>query len=140
MIRALRPGGWLVVTDADFRTMHVYEPDAAFDRVASAFTAAARAAGWDPTLGASLMARLEDFGLIDVRAELWQTYGRGSEHAHLFAATLLRLRDALIAHGAPGADIDDVAERLIGSSVGFYCPAVWTAWGRRPSDPVAPAL
>ena len=73
MVRALRPGGWLVVTDTDFGPMRVSEPDPAFDRVASAFMKAVRAAGWDPQLGPTLPRLLESCGLVEISAASWQT-------------------------------------------------------------------
>jgi SAM-dependent methyltransferase len=131
MIRALRPGGWLVITDADYRTVRLSEPDAAFDRVASSFGAAIRAAGWDTQLGPSLASLFENAGLVDVSAESCQDYGRGGAHAVLFAATCRRLRDVLTQHGASAADVDRIETRLASSTVGFFSPTSWTAWGRR---------
>jgi ubiquinone/menaquinone biosynthesis C-methylase UbiE len=132
MTRALRPGGWLVITDADFRTVRLSAPHATFDRVASSFISAIRAAGWDTQLAPSLGSMFENAGLVDVSAESWQTYERGGALAVLFAATCRRLRDLLIAHGASAANIDDV-EEIASSNVGFFSPTSWTARGRKPS-------
>ena len=130
MVRALRPGGWLVVTDTDFGPMRVSEPDPAFDRVASAFMKAVRAAGWDPQLGPTLPRLLESCGLVEISAASWQTYERGGDVARLFALSVLRLRDLLLAQGATAEDIDDVARRLTGGELGFYGLVSWTASGR----------
>jgi 2-polyprenyl-3-methyl-5-hydroxy-6-metoxy-1,4-benzoquinol methylase len=130
MVGALRPGGWLVVTDTDFGAMRASDADPAFDRVAAHFMAAARAAGWNPELGPSLARLIEDYGLADVAATSWQTYDRGGDVARLFALSLIRLRDLLVAQGAIAEDVDDVARRLTKGSVGFYSLASWTAWGR----------
>jgi 2-polyprenyl-3-methyl-5-hydroxy-6-metoxy-1,4-benzoquinol methylase len=131
MIRAVRTGGWLVVTDADFRTVRLSEPDAAFDRVAASFLAAIRTAGWNTQLGPSLSSLFENAGLVDVAAASWQTYSRGSAHAVLFAETYKRLRALLIRHGAKASEIDRAVKRLVSREVGFFGPTTWTAWGRR---------
>jgi hypothetical protein len=131
MIRALRPGGWLVATATDFRTVRLSERDEIFDRVNAAFGAATRSAGWDMQLGASLARIFEDAGLVDVAAQSLQTYQRGGPSAVLLGASYPRLRDRLTQHGATSADIDHVAARLSSPAVGTYGPTLWTAWGRR---------
>jgi SAM-dependent methyltransferase len=131
LIRGLRPGGLLVVTDADFRSIRLSEPDAAFDRVAQAFFRATRAAGWDPEFGAALPSMLEAAGLEDVCAESFQTFQRGGVAGPLTATTFVRLRDLLVQHGVTAADIARVEKTM--HSAGYYSPTSWTAWGRRPS-------
>jgi|SRR5579864_2899527 len=133
MIRALRPGGWLLLTDTDFRTVRLSEPDPAFDRVASAFAAATRAAGWNIQLGPELASMLEKAGLTDVEAECWQTYDRGGIAGLLLARTYRRLRDKLVKHGAKPADVDRVETRIASGTVGMFGPTSWMAWGRRPA-------
>ncbi|MBV8197798.1 MAG: methyltransferase domain-containing protein [Candidatus Eremiobacteraeota bacterium] len=131
MVRALRPGGWLVVTDSDFGTVRLSEKDGAFYRVASAFDAATRAAGWDPQFGPALASMFENAGLVDVTSASMADYERGGPHATLLAISYVRLRDILLAQGARSADIDHVVERMKGSDVGTFSPTVWTARGRR---------
>jgi SAM-dependent methyltransferase len=131
MIRALRPGGWLVVTDSDFRTARLSGPDPAFDRVTSSFAAATRAAGWDIQLGPSLAALIEGAGLVDVAAEAVQGYQRGGPRAVLLAASYSRLHDLLIQHDATTSDIEYVTARMSSPAVGTYGPTLWTAWGRK---------
>ena len=70
LVAALRPGGWLVVEDYDLRTISVTDPPrAAWRAMASAVTAALRAAGVDPHFGTSLHGALLRVGLVDVAAE-----------------------------------------------------------------------
>jgi SAM-dependent methyltransferase len=132
MIRALRPGGWLLVTDTDFRTVNLSEPDAAFDRLRSSFAAATEAAGWSIQVGPALASMLERAGLVDVAAESWQTYERGGDASILLALSYKRLRDALIEHGATAIDVDHIADRLADATVGVFGPTSWMAWGRKP--------
>jgi len=127
MLRALRPGGWILVTDTDFRTVRLSEPDDAFDRVSSAFI---ENAGWNICLGPQLAAMLERAGLTDVGAECWQTYGRCDTASRLIAMTYRRLRDRLVACGASREDVDRIASRIASGAVGTFSPASWIAWGR----------
>ena len=131
MIRALRPGGWLVVTDSDFRTVRLSDSIPSFDRVAAAFAPAMQAVGWNSHLGPSLAQMFEQAGLVDVSADSWQTYERGGAHAVLLASTYRRLREPLIAHGIRAADIDDAANHMSAPHVGYFSPTIWTARGRR---------
>ena len=131
MIRALRPGGWILLTDTDFRTVRLKEPDAAFDRIASAFADATYAAGWNMQLGPQFAPMLEDSGLINVGAESWETYGRKDDHTALLAMTYRRLREALLAQGAHQNDVDRFQKSIEDGDVGIFSPTSWMAWGRR---------
>ena len=133
LIRALRPGGWILVTDTDFTTVRISKTDAAFGRMKSALFAAAHEAGWNIQLGPELATLLEQSGLTDVAAESWQTYGRGGIQANLFARTYRRLRDRLVNHGALPADIDRITTEMANAAVGVFGPTSWMAWGRRPA-------
>jgi SAM-dependent methyltransferase len=130
MVRALRAGGWLLLTDTDFRTVRFSEPEPAFERVASAFEAATRAAGWNTQFGPALPSMLEKAGLTDVQAECWQTYGRCGAPELLLARTYRRLREQLIRHGAKPAEVDHVEKQFASGAVGVFSPTSWTAWGR----------
>ena len=131
LIRALRPGGWILVTDTDFTTVALHERDERFDRVASAFAQATQNAGWNIRLGPLLGSMLERAGLTDVGAENWQSYGRGALEGRLIAMTYRRLRDPLIACGAKPSDVDEIADALATGRAGTFAPTTWMAWGRR---------
>lgn len=132
MIRALRPGGWILLTDTDFRTVRLSEPNAAFDRVVSAFADAAYATGWNIQLGPQLAPMLESSGLTNVGAEAWETYGHSDDHTHLLAMTYRRLRKQLIDHGANAEDVDTLQASIAQGAIGIFSPTSWMAWGRRP--------
>jgi SAM-dependent methyltransferase len=134
MVRALRPGGWILLTDMDFRTVDFSKQDPSFDRIRSAFAAATHASGWDIQLGPNLASMLEKAGIIDVEAESWQTYDRRSVTSVLIARTYRRLRKQLIDHGAESGDIDRVYDLVVSGEVGVFSPTSWMAWGRRPED------
>ena len=131
LIRALRPGGWILLTDTDFTTVRISEPDPAFERIAAAFAEATRAAGWNMQLGPALAPMLESLGATDVGAESWQTYERGGLPASLLARTYRRLHDRLTAYGARSADVDRLETQIVNARVGIFSPTSWMAWGRR---------
>jgi ubiquinone/menaquinone biosynthesis C-methylase UbiE len=131
MVDALCPGGWLLLTDVDFRSIRLSEPDPAFDRVASAFVESTQAVGCNTQLGPELPSMCEKAGLTDVAAESWQTYARGGIAGQILARSYRRLRDRLISYGATPADIDRVTTRIERAAVGVFGPTSWMAWGRR---------
>jgi SAM-dependent methyltransferase len=131
LIRALRPGGCILLTDTDFTTVALHEPDARFDRVSAAFAGVTQNAGWNIRLGPFLGSLLERAGLNGVGAESWQSYGRAAPEGRLLAMTYRRLRDKLIACGAKPSDVDEVAEEIATGRAGTYAPTTWMAWGRR---------
>ena len=136
MVRALRPGGWLVLTDTDFTTVRFSESGEGFDRVTDAFVTAARAAGFDPRLGPELPSMFENAGLVDVTADVWQTYERPGDSTRLLAMTYRRFRDRLIGEGAAADDIARIERGLISGELGLYGPTSWMVLGRRPpSEP-----
>jgi SAM-dependent methyltransferase len=132
-IRALRPGGWLVVTDTDFRTVHFRETSSAFDRVLLAFAAATRAAGWNMQLGPELPSMLEKAGLGSVGAECWQRFERPGVAGLLLMMTFRRFRDRLVDQGANASDVDDLIKKVRDGTVGVFGPTSWSAWGQRGS-------
>lgn len=131
LICSLRPGGWILLTDTDFRTVRLNERDPQFERVSSAFAAAARASGWNLQLGPDLASMLEEAALTEVAAESWQTYERAGVPNTLLAMTYRRLRDKLISNGAKESDIDHVVTQVTTAATGVFSPTSWMAWGRR---------
>ena len=131
LVRSLRPGGWILLTDTDFRSVRLSDPDPEFERIASAFASAANAFGWNTRLGPELASMLEHNGVCDVAAESWQTYERGGAPSTLLAMSYRRLRDKLIGHGASDSDVDQVVTRMLNATVGVFSPTSWMAWGRR---------
>lgn len=67
MIRAAKPGGWLLIEDFDWATALVIDPPSdVHRRVASAIRSLFMRHGYDPHYGRSLSRRLKGVGLSDV--------------------------------------------------------------------------
>jgi SAM-dependent methyltransferase len=133
LVEALKPGGWIVLTDLDGSTVRERRPRRHFDRVMRATNALYAAAGWDPTFGARLPDALTQAGLEDVGAEGIQFYVRGATAAaRFFWLMRFQLRERLVATGLTSErDIDRYLADLEDPSWGFFDATKWTAWGTR---------
>lgn len=135
LVRALRPGGWLVVEDVDYGSaVPVSETGAALH----AHTQAVRLEqfarrGVDHTLGRQLPARLRAVGLTDVGNEgrVWVMEG-GSPGARWFKHSLDHLRGRLV---GPGLLSDEEVDRMLAHfddpTWSALSPIIFAAWGRR---------
>jgi SAM-dependent methyltransferase len=140
LIRALRPGGWLVAEELDFLSA---VPDPAMDaqscarfaRLVDAHNAAlAEHHGFDPAYGRRVAGDLSDAGLTDAgcrgRASMWRGGGPGGR---IWWLTIAQLRETIIASGLMDADDVDAAMALCADP--RFCalsPVMMAAWGRRP--------
>lgn len=132
LLAAVRPGGWLAVCEPDFTALVVSPPSQAWLRAWTAFNDAAVAAGWDPGYGGRMMSDLAALDLADLEGDTLVRYVRGgSLFARLFAGTLERLQDRMLALGAAGDDLAEAQRLLRDPSVLYTPPIVTTAWGRR---------
>ncbi|MGQ0573548.1 MAG: class I SAM-dependent methyltransferase [Pseudonocardia sp.] len=136
LVRALKPGGWLVTSD--FTTMVVAGPPATdersrvLDTVNRAFGALLTSRGADLAYGRRLGPAYVAAGLTGVCVDGHVTVGwGGGAYARLLRANLEQVRDELV--GVTDDDverylveIDDPAQDMLG-------PALFTARGRRPA-------
>jgi SAM-dependent methyltransferase len=136
MIRAVRPGGWVVVEDfevtpgADAAMVRDGEP---ISRTALAMRHVISTAGANMRLGRSLPQRLRAAGLGEVGAEgrvfLWHGASAG---ATLMRLNFEQLRDAILATGlVTAAEYAEDLARLGDEAFEVRSPILWTAWGRR---------
>lgn len=136
MMRALKPGGWLLVEDLEMLPV-VPDSDEPSDWVSS--TAAAlrdlsRAAGVRSRLGLSLARRLRCCGLDSVGSEGRLQMCRGNSlAARLARLNFEQLREPMLAAGRlTAAQFDEDVARLDDEEYEWRSPILWTAWGRRP--------
>lgn len=112
MVRAVRPGGRIVLEDDDHDALIVYPPVPAFEAVWRAYARTYEASGKDPRIGRRLVALLAAAGAAPVRCD-WPFFGAcaGSETFDVIAvncrAILHGARDAMVATGGiTPADFD----------------------------------
>lgn len=139
MIAALRPGGWLVIEDADpqlqpLACLEARGPDEELaNRLRLGFRALLAARGADLAFGRSLPRRLREAGLADVAAEGWFPVAHPAL-APLERATIAMIGDQLVAAGH--ATADDLARHAANLDAGRVAPTtspMIAAWGRKPA-------
>jgi len=138
MVDALRPGGWLVIEDADPALQPLACPDehgpaeVLANRLRDGFRRLLSGRGADLAYGRTLPRILRDEGLIEVGGEGFFPLG-AVEGALLEAATIEQLRDELEAAGVAGADeVDAHLANCRSGVLDLTTAPMISAWGRRP--------
>ena len=141
MITALRPGGWLVVENADFATFDAATPE---HPAAPAWSAAALRlvrslvtnGVLDPMLGRRLPGLLAGLGLVDQAHEgIVRVHRGGTPAAVFFLQCIDSARSRPVAGlDLPEADLDDLRTGLVDPSFSFVDAVNYAAWGQKP-DP-----
>jgi SAM-dependent methyltransferase len=155
LVRALRPGGWLVVEDYDLRTIAFTDPPSrAWQEVNRAVLGVFAAAGSDGVCGSRLLRMLQSAGLTDVVAEGCVRSMDVRALAPVFRTALAALADQLADADADAVTAAALAEVLADfdrtpDPPAAYTPILVAATGRRPpvagrtpapgpNDPAAP--
>jgi SAM-dependent methyltransferase len=142
LVRALKPGGWLVLEELDFVSA---VPDPAMDADSAAvFTRVLHAHtvvlteqnGFHPTFGRRLHGLIEAAGLDDVcsagSVSMWRS---GEPGGDLWRLTFEQLRQAMIDTQLVDAVEVDTAMTLCRHGLSFMSPVTMTSWGQLPSPP-----
>ncbi|MDQ2727097.1 MAG: methyltransferase domain-containing protein [Actinomycetota bacterium] len=141
MVGALRPGGWLLVEEADPELQPLVCPDEdgpdqqLANRLKGGFRALMAQRDADLAYGRTLPRRLRDAGLLDVGADAFFPM-TGPVCTRLEQATVTQIRERLVAAGA--ATDDEIDRHLATVATGrldLATSPMISAWGRRP--PVA---
>jgi SAM-dependent methyltransferase len=141
MVSALRPGGWLVVEEADpaLQPLVCLEErgpaEALANRVKTGFRSLLAERGVDLAFGRTLPRRLRELGLVDVSADAYFPI-TGPACTELERATVEQVRDRLIAGGiATAAEIDEHLATVTSGVLDLATSPMVTAWGRwEPAD------
>ena len=114
MVRAVRPGGRLVLEDVYFPGHVCYPPNAALDRFVELYQAVARAKeGGDAAIGVRLLEMALDAGLEEVRVGLVVPTFREGEGKWVTQITMEHIRETVVGAGlASDAEVDDVVSEL----------------------------
>lgn len=135
LVRALRPGGWILVEDLDGISHVAITPSEVYERVSEAAFSTMATFGFDPHLGRRLYMMLDGAGLEDCCAEGRIAIGTrlGNPGIEMYKLTLGALREATVASGAvTSEEIDETLRLLDDPSFIAMPPAVIAAWGRKP--------
>jgi SAM-dependent methyltransferase len=140
MAAALRPGGWLVVEEADpaLQPLVCLENRGAAEeranRLKSGFRRLLAERGADLAFGRTLPRRLRENGLVDVAADAYfPITGPGCDA--LERAGVEQIRDHLVDHGlATDAEIDRHLAAVAGGGLDLATSPMVSAWGSRPPD------
>jgi SAM-dependent methyltransferase len=139
MVAALRPGGWLLVEDADPALQPLVCLDETVrgaqlaNRIKSGFRSLLVARGVDLAFGRSLPGRLRAAGLLEVGADAYFPMA-GPACTELERASTAQIRDQLVAAGlASPAEIDEHLANVAGGELDFATSPMISAWGRKPS-------
>jgi SAM-dependent methyltransferase len=137
MIRVLRPGGWLVVEDADpaLQPLSALDPRGPEDELANKLRTGFRelmsGRGVDLAYGRKLPRLLRQGGLVDVAADAYFPVAL-AVCAQLETATIAMIGDDLVAHGV--ATAEEISLHLSNVAAGrldLAQPPMISAWGRR---------
>lgn len=138
MVEAVRPGGWVVVEDADPGLQPLACPDergpdeARANRLRAGFRRLLADRGADLAFGRTLPRLLRDAGLTEVGAEASFPLAAPASVA-LELATLAQVRDALVGAGlATDEEVDGHRRAVEEGRLDLATAPLVSAWGRRP--------
>lgn len=138
LVEVLRPGGWLLLEDADpaLQPLTCIDEVGPDERLANSLRGQFRALlaerGADLGFGRTLPRLLRDAGLVGVAADAFFPVG-GPASTALERSTVEQVRQRLVAAGlATDADIDRHLANIDSGRLDFATSPMISAWGRRP--------
>jgi SAM-dependent methyltransferase len=138
MIAALRPGGWLLIEDADPALQPLVCPDESgpaqrrANKLKHDFRTLMAQRGVDLAFGRTLPRLLREAGLTDVASDAYFPMS-GPASNRLEQATVEQIRDRLIAAGlATGDEIDEHLAAVAAGRLDLATSPMVSAWGRKP--------
>ena len=145
MVAALRPGGWLLVEEADPALQPLVCPDEfgpeqrLANHLKDGFRSLMSARSVDLAYGRTLPRLLRDAGLVEVRADAFFPM-TGPACDQLELATLAQIRQRLAAAGvASDAEIDQHLANVSAGGLDLATSPMISAWGRKPGAATEPS-
>ncbi len=137
LVRAVRPGGWLLVEDLDWATASVIDPPSpVHTRIADACMALFAGHSYDPFYGRTLPGALTRHGLLDVATRAVSEQVRADRERGVPQWELLvdQLSPALLAAGTVSRqDLDAFHSLWHDGHTVCFAPLMVSTWGRRPA-------
>jgi SAM-dependent methyltransferase len=136
LVAALRPGGWLLLEDADATSLHsCLDPETDDEHLANRIREGMRplleARGADMIFGRRLRRLLGAEGLVDIGGDGFQPISNVVRH--LERANVLQLQEMYLEHGiVTKEEMERFLTCLDDPSFVLAGPLVMSAWGRRP--------
>jgi SAM-dependent methyltransferase len=138
MVRALRPGGWLVIEDADPGLQPLICPDEygpaqrLANRLRQGFRTLMAGRGAELSFGRTLPRLLREAGLVAVQADAFFPITSPACTA-LEIATVQQIRARLLAAGlATDVEIEQHLANVAGGQLDLATAPLISAWGRKP--------
>ena len=139
MAAAVRPGGWLLIEDADYVSLVAADPAhpraAHFDQIVRTLSMFAAASGaFDPFLGRCLPSLITAAGLTDVGSEAIACHRRGgSGEAELLRRSVERMNPMILTGGVVSQEqLETVSAATADPSFSFLDALSVAAWGLVP--------
>jgi SAM-dependent methyltransferase len=139
MVRAVRPGGVVIVEDLDWDGVFCYPPAPAFQRYSQIHAEVHRRRGGDPRIGPKLPAMLREAGLTGVDLRLAHPAHLTGRAKSLHALTWENIADSILDEGIlERAEIEAVQQGLLrltdDADTILGQPRIYQVWGRRPAE------
>ena len=138
LVKAVRPGGWLLVEDLDWATSSVIDPPSpVHTRVADACMALFAGHAYDPYYGRRLPGALAGLGLTDIgtRAESKQVRADVRRGVPQWELLVDQLSPGLLAAGTVSPqDLDAFHALWHDGRTVCFAPLMVSSWGRRPAQ------
>jgi ubiquinone/menaquinone biosynthesis C-methylase UbiE len=141
MVAAVKPGGWLLLEEADPALQPLLCPEESgaeqelANKVKRGFRELLAARGVDLAYGRKLPRLLREAGLSQVQSDAYFPMG-GPACTELERATVEQVRDRMVAAGiASNAEIDQHLSNVMSGRLDLATSPMVSAWGRKPVTP-----
>jgi hypothetical protein len=139
MWAAVRPGGVLVVEDADFDGWVCHPPNAGFDFYVPMYSEVLRRRGGDPTAGRQLYGYCVTCGIPTPELRLVQPVRHAGDEKAMAWSTLDATQEAIVAEGLASADevaaaLADLRRFTDDPTTLISGPRIFQLWVERPVE------
>ncbi|HZV07514.1 MAG TPA: class I SAM-dependent methyltransferase [Gemmataceae bacterium] len=136
MVRAVQPGGLVIVEDIEFAAHFCHPPCPAFSQYVDLYQEAVKRKGGDPNIGPRLVSLFLDSGLDDVQLEVVQPTFRNGPGKRIASITMAHIQEAVVQQGlASATEVEDIVANLDQFTADcrtiLSFPRIFQVWGRK---------